>query len=124
MADRSATPKATAWWAVSGLPNDSREVTNSIVASRQPRASPAVAAGPGADVAGVRAAGRLGQAEGAERLARRHTGQVLGPQVLRGEVVEQRGRDGLHVHRDGQRRVDDGELLGGDAHAAQVGPGA
>ena len=41
MADRSATPKATAWWAVSGFPNDSRDVTNRSVASRQPRARPA-----------------------------------------------------------------------------------
>src|SRR5256885_9591659 len=41
MAERSATPKATAWWAVRGLPNDSGEVTTCMVASRQPRASPA-----------------------------------------------------------------------------------
>src|SRR5205807_6972358 len=82
----------------------------------------AVAAGPGADVAGVGPAGRLGQPEGAEGLAGGHAGQVLGPQVLGGEVVEQCGGDGLDVHGDGQRGVDDGELLGGDAHAAQVGP--
>ena len=84
----------------------------------------AVACGAGADVAGVGAAGRLGEAEGAEALAGGHGRQVLGPEVVAGQVVEEGGRDRLDVDGDGQRRVDDRELLGGDAHAAEVGAGA